>query len=115
MRVLSFTSLFPNAAQPLLGLFVQQRVVHFAKRPGNIVRVIAPVPYFPSWLPVSKWRKIGRIPKQEEIAGLNVYHPRYPLLPKISMPLQAFSMAAASFALIRRLHRETGIVCIDAH
>jgi len=115
MRVLSFTSLFPNAAQPLLGLFVQQRVVHFAKRPGNIVRVIAPVPYFPSWLPVSKWRKIGRIPKQEEIAGLNVYHPRYPLLPKISMPLQAFSMAAASFALIRRLHRETSFECIDAH
>jgi teichuronic acid biosynthesis glycosyltransferase TuaC len=115
MRVLSFTSLFPNAAQPLLGVFVQQRVAHFAIRPGNLVRVIAPVPYFPSWLPLSKWREIGQIPQQEKIAGLDVYHPHYPLLPKISMPLQGLSMFAASYALACRLHRETGFECIDAH
>jgi teichuronic acid biosynthesis glycosyltransferase TuaC len=115
MRVLSFTSLFPNAAQPLLGVFVQQRIAHFAKRPGNMVKVVAPVPYFPSWLPLSRWERMGRIPKREEIAGLEVYHPRYLLLPKISMPLQGFSMFAASFFLIRRLHHETAFECIDAH
>jgi teichuronic acid biosynthesis glycosyltransferase TuaC len=115
MRVLSFTSLFPNAAHPLLGVFVQQRIAHFAKRPGNMVKVIAPVPYFPSWLPLSSWARMRRIPRQEEISGLEVYHPRYPLLPKISMPLQGFSMFAASFTLTRHLHHETAFECIDAH
>lgn len=115
MRVLIFTSLFPNAAQPMLGIFVQQRMAHFAKRPGNIVKVVAPVAYFPAWLPLSRWKWLTRIPILEEIGGLEVHHPRYLLLPKVSMPLQGFSMFAASSSLVRRLHRQVGFDCIDAH
>jgi glycosyltransferase involved in cell wall biosynthesis len=115
MRVLSFTSLFPNREQPLLGVFVQQRIAHFAERPGNMVKVVAPIPYFPSWLPLANRAKIGRIPRCEEVAGLEVYHPRYPLLPKISMSLQGLSMFAASYSLTRRLHRQSAFECIDAH
>ena len=115
MRVLTFTSLFPNAGQPLLGVFVQQRMNHFAERSGNQVTVVAPVAYFPSWLPLSRWNMMRRIPAREEIGGLQVYHPRYPLLPKISMPLQGYSMFAASFSLVRQLHQERAFDCIDAH
>ena len=115
MRVLTFTSLFPNAVQPLLGVFVQQRMAHFAKRKGNSVTVVAPVAYFPSWLPISRWENKRRIPAREEIGGLEVYHPRYPMVPKISMPLQGLSMFAASLSVVRRLHRESNFDCIDAH
>ena len=115
MRVLTFSSLFPNAAEPLLGVFVQQRMAHFAKRPGNLVKVLAPIPYFPTWLPGANWGRRRRVPKKEEIAGLEVYHPRYPLIPRISMPLQGLSMYAASLSLASQLHRESGFDCIDAH
>jgi len=115
MRVLTFTSLFPNAAEPLLGVFVQQRMTHFAKRPGNLVKVLAPIPYFPRWLPAANWGRRRRVPKKEEIAGLEVYHPRYLLIPKISMPLQGLSMFASSFSLASHLHRESRFDCIDAH
>jgi teichuronic acid biosynthesis glycosyltransferase TuaC len=115
MRVLTFTSLFPNAAEPLLGVFVQQRMAHFAKRPGNLVKVLAPIPYFPTWLPAANWGRRRRVPKKEEIAGLEVYHPRYPLIPRISMPLQGLSMYASSLSLASRLHRESRFDCIDAH
>jgi teichuronic acid biosynthesis glycosyltransferase TuaC len=115
MRVLTFTSLFPNAAEPLLGVFVQQRMAHFAKRPGNLVKVLAPIPYFPSWLPGASWGRRRGVPKKEEIAGLEVYHPRYPLIPRISMALQGLSMYAASFSLASQLHRESKFDCIDAH
>src|SRR5580658_1596468 len=115
MRVLTFSSLLPNASEPLLGVFVQQRMAHFAQRKGNSVTVVAPVAYFPSWLPFSRWANKRRIPAHENIRGLEVYHPRYPLLPKVSMPFQGYSMFAASMSVVRRLHREKAFDCIDAH
>jgi teichuronic acid biosynthesis glycosyltransferase TuaC len=115
MRVLTFTSLFPNARQPWLGIFVQQRVAHFAKRQGNSVTIVSPVVYFPSWLPLSKWETMRKIPLQETIGGLEVYHPRYPLIPKVSMPLQGYSMFVSSLPLVRRLHKKAAFDCIDAH
>jgi len=90
-------------------------VKHLARRPGNSVEVIAPVPYFPSWLPVPRWRQFSQIPREEEIDGVRIHHPRYPLLPGISMPAHGMLMYLASLSLVRRLHREQNFDCIDAH
>ena len=115
MRVLTFTSLFPNAVEPLLGIFVYQRLAHLARRPGNLVQVVAPVPYFPSWLRGSRWQAKAQVPRHEQFGELTVYHPRYPLLPRVSMPLQGLLMFLGSLSLVRRLHRRMHFDCIDAH
>lgn len=115
MRILTFTSLFPNATAPAFGIFIYQRVSHFAGRPGASVQVIAPIPYFPAWLPVSKWRLHSRVPKHEIIGNLNVYHPRYPLLPKIAMPLHGLLMFLGAYPRARALHRQFRFDCIDSH
>lgn len=115
MRVLTFTSLFPNSQQPLLGIFVYQRIAHFARRPGNLVQVVAPVPYFPRWLPGTRWQNYAQIPREERIGNLTVYHPRYLLLPKISMPLHGLLMFLGSLSLVRRLKQKIDFDCIDAH
>jgi glycosyltransferase involved in cell wall biosynthesis len=62
-----------------------------------------------------RWRAASEVPPQEEIGSLAVYHPRYLLLPKISMPFHALSMFLGSIARVRRLHRSAEIDCIDAH
>ncbi len=115
MRVLTFTSLFPNAKQPVHGVFVYQRMAHLARRPGNFVQVVAPVPYFPSWLRGSRRQMMSQVPRQERIGDLTVYHPRYPLLPKISMPLHGFLMFMGCLPSVLRLHRHVRFDCIDAH
>ncbi len=115
MRVLTFTALYPNKTNPLQGIFIHQRVKHLACRPGNSVEVIAPIPYFPSWLPVPRWRQFSQIPSEEIIEGVRIHHPRYPLLPGISMPTHGMLMYFASLSLARRLHREKQFDCIDAH
>jgi hypothetical protein len=51
VKSLTCTSLFPNAAQPDLGVLIFQRMSHFAARPGNEVCVIAPFPWLPAWPP----------------------------------------------------------------
>lgn len=48
MKILTYTSLFPNSAKPNLGIFIHQCVAHLAARPGNEVQVIAPIPYAPA-------------------------------------------------------------------
>jgi teichuronic acid biosynthesis glycosyltransferase TuaC len=115
LRVLTFTALYPNKVNPLQGIFIHQRVKHFALRPGNSVEVIAPIPYFPAWMPVDRWRQFSQIPREEIVEGVRIHHPRYPLLPGISMPAHGMLMYLASLPLARRLHLEKQFDCIDAH
>jgi teichuronic acid biosynthesis glycosyltransferase TuaC len=115
LRILTFTGLYPNKVNPLQGVFIHQRVRHLALRPGNSVEVIAPVPYFPPWMPGERWRQFSQIPREEAIEGVRIHHPRYPLLPGISMPVHGMLMYLASLALAKRLHGEKRLDCIDAH
>lgn len=115
MRILTFTNLFPTSADPTHGIFVYQRVSHLAKRAGVECRTVAPVPFFPRWLTIGRWQNAARLPSQEEIAGLLVYHPRYFMLPKISMRWQGLSMFLRCLPLVWAIHRRWKIDCIDAH
>jgi len=115
MRILTFTSLFPNAADETQGIFVHKRMQALASRPGCAVDVVAPVPFSSSFLPVAAWRKSARVPRHEQIDGLTVHHPRYPLLPGISLPVQGLSMFLSSYPLVHKLHRRHAYDCIDAH
>lgn len=114
MKILVFTSLFPNSKRPDFGIFILQRILHLARRPGVSVQVVAPVAYFPSWIASSRWGKFG-LPRKETITNLSVYHPRYPLLPGPLMPLHGLLMFVGSLLLVRRLHRQFRFDCIDAH
>src|SRR5690242_6869750 len=115
MRILTFTSLFPNATEETRGIFVHRRMQALSLRPGCVVDVVAPVPFSSRLLPVATWRKAADVPRYEQIGGLSVYHPRYLLLPGISMPIQGFSMFLSSYSLVRKLHRRHNYDCIDAH
>lgn len=115
MRILTFTSLFPNSEKPAHGIFVFQRIAHLSQRPGNKVQVIAPVPYFPRWLRWTRWKKEGQVPQEEKIGDLTVYHPRYLLLPKVSMPFHGLLMFLGSLRVALRLNREEYFDCVDAH
>ena len=46
-RVLVFSTLFPNSAQPNHGIFVENRLRHTLELGGLDATVVAPVPYFP--------------------------------------------------------------------
>jgi teichuronic acid biosynthesis glycosyltransferase TuaC len=118
VRFLTFTSLFPNSLEPQHGIFVYQRVKHIAELPGNSLRVVAPVPYYPSWMKAigaSRWRKSGRVPEKDELGNLPIWYPRYLVLPKIGMSTHGISMFLNSLPLVKRIHAEMPVDCIDAH
>ena len=115
MRILTFTSLFPNASNPVMGVFVRNRMQAVHNRGENQVDVVAPIPYSSKALPVAAWRRYAAVPQQEKIGDLTVFHPRYPVVPKISLPFQGLSMFLSSYRLVKRLHRDARYDCIDAH
>jgi len=115
LRILTFTALFPSSVDPTFGIFIYQRSAHLAQRPGIRVEVVSPVPWFPPWLRIRRWRAAGEIPSEEKFAILSVRHPRYLLLPKVSMPFHALLMFIGSVGCIRRMNRNAKIDSIDAH
>jgi teichuronic acid biosynthesis glycosyltransferase TuaC len=115
MKILTFTTLFPNKKRPDFGIFVYQRISHLVRSNDAAVKVVAPVPYFPSWLRSRRWDVYRDIPHNESLGTLEVYHPRYPLVPGLFMPLHGILMFLGSWLLAYRLHKKFRFDCIDAH
>jgi len=115
LRILTFTSLYPNSLQPSFAVFVHQRTEHLSRLSGNSVQVVAPVPYFPLWIPLGHWQRIARIPGKEQLGELTVRHPRYLLVPKVSMRFHGRLMYGGCESLVRQLHARERFDCIDAH
>ncbi|MDP3791836.1 MAG: glycosyltransferase [Candidatus Omnitrophota bacterium] len=113
MKVLVFTTLFPNSKMPNHGIFVKTRVKNLAKVCD--VRVIAPIPHFPKININKKWFKFSQVPTEEEIDGLKVYHPRYFVMPKFCRSLYAFFMFIDVLRFVKRIKKEFDFDVIDGH
>ncbi len=106
LRILSFSTLFPNTAQPRHGIFLEHRLAHLARAGELEIRHVAPVPYFPSGNPrFGRYAQLARVPPSDVRAGLPVTYPRFPLLPKISMSAAPWLLAAAMLRHVRRIQR----------
>lgn len=114
MRVLVFSGLYPNRVMPQFGLFVQRRADALAQA-GAEVRVVAPVPFSPAFLPLGHRRTWAAVPRGERINGLAVTHPRYLHWPGPGMYVQAGNLYRAALRHLRALRREFAFDLIDAH
>ncbi len=114
MKVLVFTSLYPNNVWPHHGVFVKERMTQCARHEGCAVKVVAPVPYFPSLKINQRWL-FSQVVRREVIEGLEVFHPRYFMIPKIGMMLYGVMMFLSVLPTVRRIRREFDFDIIDAH
>ncbi|HEV2608903.1 MAG TPA: glycosyltransferase family 4 protein [Noviherbaspirillum sp.] len=117
MKLLTFTTLFPNTASPNQAIFVETRLRHLVASGEVESRVVAPVPWFPfDHASFGRYAKFARPPREEVRFGIHVRHPRYPLIPKVGMTSAPFFMAAAAKQTIARIIDEGyDFDAIDAH
>jgi teichuronic acid biosynthesis glycosyltransferase TuaC len=111
-RLLVFSTVFPNAAQPHHGIFVRERMRGLP--PEAEVTVIAPVP----WFPLVSGLRPGfrpRVPREEVQDGVRVLHPRFLSVPAVLKSLDGFFLFLGALPAAWRLRRETGFEAIDAH
>ena len=97
-RVLVFTTVYPNRAAPLHGLFVYERNRHLAQHAA--LYTVAPV----AW----HQRLRRRPPSHEPPSGMRVAHPTFFYLPRLMKILDGFFLFISTLVTVWRLHRAFG-------
>jgi glycosyltransferase involved in cell wall biosynthesis len=117
MKILTFSTLFPNTEKPGHGIFVETRLRHLVASGAVQARVVAPVPWFPlAGARFGNYAKFARVPRAETRHGIAVTHPRYPVIPKVGMNVAPMLLAQAAKAEIGRIIDEGyDFDLIDAH
>ncbi len=117
LKILVFSTLFPNAARPTHGIFVETRLRHLVASGQVDVRVVAPVPWFP--LKGTRWGLYGAYaaaPRTENRHDVAIVHPRYLVIPKVGMSVTPATLYAGAVGAVQAL-RQGGFDfdLIDAH
>ena len=114
MKVLVFTTLYPNSVWPNHGVFIKERISRLVGLDGCEVKVIAPVPYFPAVKFNWRW-KYSQVAHREWRDGIEVHHPRYFITPKIGMALYGWMMFVTVLAAVKKVQKNFDFDLIDAH
>lgn len=115
LNILTLSTLFPNAASPNFGIFVERQTAELASRAEANVTVINPIG-IPPW-PLNKhaqYNALNSLAEYEQWRGLNVHRPRFTLIPKIGGPKNPTYIAKAILPLVQELHSETPFDLVDA-
>ncbi len=117
MKILTLTTLYPNASQPNHGVFVENRLLNLLSHAPVESRVVAPVPWFPFRSKVfGRYAQFASVPRRETRHGVQIEHPRYPLIPKFGMSTAPLSIYAAMKPVLRRIIEEGyDFDLIDSH
>jgi teichuronic acid biosynthesis glycosyltransferase TuaC len=115
LRILTLSTLFPNALQPNFGIFVERQTAGLAAQPGMDVTVINPIG-IPPW-PMNfsaQYTALQGLPHRETWRGLNVHRPRFTLIPKFGGRYNPAFIARGILPLVRQLHDEQPFDLIGA-
>jgi teichuronic acid biosynthesis glycosyltransferase TuaC len=116
LRLLTFSTLYPNAIQPTHGVFVEQRLRHLVATGEIEPQVVAPLPWFPSDAAVfGRYARFAAAPRLEERHGITIHHPRFLTIPKVGMRPAAALMTRGCFATVADVASRCRAQLIDAH
>lgn len=117
MKILTFSTLYPSSVRPSHGIFVETRLRYLLASGAVSAKVVAPLPWFFSSNPAfGEYAGFARTPRQEFRNGIDVYHPRYLLMPKLGMSTAPYSIAAGVSGLLAQVQRDGfDFDLIDAH
>lgn len=111
-RVLSLSTLFPNAVNPRFGIFVAKSLEALQRDTHWQVTLINPI-----GLPPVAFGRYGRLAPAAQGGrefGFDVHRPTFRLIPKIGGRLNPKLIARAILPLVRQLHAENPFDLVDA-
>lgn len=116
MRVLTFTNLYPSAALPRHGIFIEHRLCQLVSTGAVDARVVAPIPWVPTASRLfGQYAAYSRAPSSERRRGVTIHRPRFFAVPKLTSWLNPYLMAVGALRTLRRLQQEQDFDVIDAH
>lgn len=107
LRVLTLSTLFPDASRPNFGIFVERQLLSLVERDDVEVRVISPRG-IPPW-PLSgldRYRALRDLPERERWKGLEVHRPTFLNLPRTGGRFHAAMLERAVIPVIEAIRGE---------
>jgi len=115
LRVLTLSTLFPDASRPNFGVFVERQTRALASRPGLEVRVVAPIGLPPGLLSrAPHYQSFAEVPAHETWHGLDVRRPRFTTIPGTGGRFHVPALVRALSPVLDRLRGEFAFDVIDA-
>ncbi|MBX7501729.1 glycosyltransferase [Qipengyuania sp. YG27] len=111
-RVLSLSTLFPNAAHPRFGIFVAKSLEALQRDTHWDVTLINPIGLPP--LALGRYRPLAAAARDGQEFGMAVHRPVFRLIPRFGGRLNPKLIAHAVLPLARRLHAERPFDLVDA-
>lgn len=114
-HILTLSTLFPNAAKPNFGIFVERQTSGLSKRDDFDVTIINPLG-IPPWplCNLARYSELKELPAHENWRGLNIYRPHFNLIPAIGGHYNPRLIASAIMPLVKKLHAEKPFDAVDA-
>ncbi len=115
LRVLTLSSLFPDASRPNFGVFVERQTLGLAAHLDVELKLVAPVG-LPPW-PLShlgRYATLAALPRHEDWKGVETWRPRFANLPGTGGRFHAAMLATRLKPLLRTIRREFAFDVIDA-
>ncbi|MGV3456025.1 glycosyltransferase [Sphingomonas sp.] len=115
LRVLTLSSLFPDASRPNFGVFVERQTLGLAGHPQVELKLVAPIGLPP--FPLSRlghYAALATLPRHEVWKGVEVWRPRFANVPGTGGRLHAAMLTARLTPLLRAIRREFAFDVIDA-
>lgn len=107
LRVLTLSTLYPNAVQPGFGGFVERQTLRLAAHPEVDLRVVAPLGLPPAPLDrLARYAALRGLPQEEVWKGVPTTRPRFPLIPAVGWRFNAGLVERAALRAIERLRRD---------
>ncbi|MGK6319417.1 glycosyltransferase [Sphingomonas sp. DT-204] len=115
LRVLTLSTLFPDASRPNFGIFVERQTQGLAALPDVELRVVAPIglPPFPLDR-LGHYRSLTRLPRHEQWRGLDLWRPRFTVVPGTGGRFHAGALVRTLTPLLHELRAEFPFDVIDA-
>lgn len=93
MNILVVSKLVPNGLDSQRTVYVWP--IALALAAIQPLRVVGPIPWAPPVPGVARWRRLRAVPPRETLDGLEVFHPRYLIVPRTARSLQGWSYGRA--------------------
>ena len=79
--------------------------MRFLVQSGNVrLKIVAPVPWFPSTASLfPNYKKYALAPRTNVRYGINILHPRYPVLPKVGMSVSPMFLSSFCFGTVKKI------------
>ncbi len=114
LRVLTLSTLFPDASRPDFAPFVELQTLGLAAHPDVELRVMAPIGIPPLGRFHSRYRDLSALPAAEIWKGMPVYRTRFAHIPGLGGRLDGSTLARALIRPLRGIRRLFPFDVIDA-